>query len=356
MDDAMDVDTDLPPVFDIPLPAFEPTELEPYIRSRKRVVHLKRRKLPTSKFTPAHITALRVIEKGIGIEKLDFLYPHIEKVKARLQTVDQGALRRDLERFSKKDVANTTNYNLRTGVSHLGDYYVSMAQVLAPKQIPQPREPHPVRETRTPQKPDYVVMSSSSPSGGPSTDGSGSMYTPEKNDKIDREEYVDRTKAETVTQLFFNIAMGLSIDFSVLGIDRHQKRLEWTSETGVYHINALAANSQDDGHAVIRTFNHMSRIRADDRIYVALETKRDVGGWDEDDNGDIARKARTTEAQEFGELAGMLLRNSKNSSTLKGPGNMYVASNKVLLLEEVTDYRQCIFGIWKSGDGRNLVC
>jgi hypothetical protein len=182
------------------------------------------------------------------------------------------------------------------------------------------------------------------------------MYTPEKNDKIDREEYVDRTKAETVTQLFFNIAMGLSIDFSVLGIDRHQKRLEWTSETGVYYINALAANSQDDGHAVIRTFNHMSRIRADDRIYVALETKRDVGGWDEDDNGDIARKARTTEAQEFGELAGMLLRNSKNSSTLKGPGNMYVASNKVLLLEKVTDYRQCIFGIWKSGDGRNLVC
>jgi hypothetical protein len=251
-----------------------------------------------------------VIEKGIGIEKLDFLYPHIEKVKARLQTVDQGALRRDLERFSKKDAANTTNYNLRTGVSHLGDYYVSMAQVLAPKQIPQPREPHPVRETRTPQKPDYVVMSSSSPSGGPSTDGSGSMYTPEKNDKIDREEYVDRTKAETVTQLFFNIAMGLSIDFSVLGIDRHQKRLEWTSETGVYYINALAANSQDDGHAVIRTFNHMSRIRADDRIYVALETKRDVGGWDEDDNGDIARKARTTEAQEFGELAGMLLRYS----------------------------------------------
>jgi hypothetical protein len=74
-----------------------------------------------------------VIEKGIGIEKLDFLYPHIEKIKARLQTVDQGALRRDLERFSKKDVANTTNYNLRTGVSHLGDYYVSMAQVLAPK-------------------------------------------------------------------------------------------------------------------------------------------------------------------------------------------------------------------------------
>ena len=64
MDDVMDVDTDLPPVFDIPLPAFEPTELELYIRPKTGRASQEEEAAP-SKFTPAHIAALRVIEKGI---------------------------------------------------------------------------------------------------------------------------------------------------------------------------------------------------------------------------------------------------------------------------------------------------
>ena len=97
------MDIDLPPVFDIPLPAFKLTELELYIRSRRRAAYLKTRKLLISKFTPVYIAVLRVIEKGIRIERLDFLSPYIKKVRARLRTVDQGVLQRNLERFSKKE-------------------------------------------------------------------------------------------------------------------------------------------------------------------------------------------------------------------------------------------------------------